>query len=71
MARRERELPHGVRVKIDAHVGDDVSGDLRGAEGRVHGINATYSKDGQQFVNVKLADGSAVAVPTASIKVRQ
>jgi len=70
--RDRRELRHGDRVAIDANVGDDESGSLRGCRGTVHGVNPTYQrKNGETMVNLQLEDGAVVAVPSRAVKVRR
>lgn len=68
----ERELPHGKAVRIDAHVGDDASGDLRGQAATVHGVNATFvNQQGVPMVNVRTEAGEVLAVPQAAVKERR
>jgi len=66
---REREFPHGARVRIEGDVGDDVTGSLRGSAAEVVGRNATYTHRAYgPMVNVRTEDGRMVAVPQAAVR---
>jgi hypothetical protein len=66
------ELRHRQRVRIDGHVGDKESGQLRGQDATVHTVNAEFTNAaGVPMVNVQLEDGRQFAVPRKAVRVRK
>ena len=63
-----RDYHNGDRIRIDATVGDDQSGNLRGETGKVYGVNPHFvSQAGVPMTNVQLDGGAVFAVPTKSL----
>ena len=67
MPEDRRDWSHGQRVRITGTVGETRDA-LRGVRANVHGVNATYERDGKRWVNVLTDDGRVFAVPSKALK---